>query len=239
MVNAMNPSRGNSTNTGSPIERKIKLGLFEWIRFQCLSVLFEFILSFQMRDASWKEPLFASLGSNPHCRILSFGRGALATARALAVRQPGGSVIALDSNPRPIKRVFRRLVQNQMPNVTTVEESESESLPFEVGFFDKVVLVLAFHSRVPEKKLCIAKEMLRVLRHGGMLHIAAYDKPSLPEERSLLAISRYLSGATAADPHLDGSWIKILTKAGFAGIRRQASCSVVGGRISVVRARKP
>lgn len=119
------------------------------------------------------------------------------------------------------------------------EALPSESLPFEAGYFDKVVLVFAFHSRVPEKKLCIAKEMLRILRYGGMLHIASYDKPSMPEERSLLALSWYLSGPTAAAPHLDGSWIKILTKAGFAGIRRQASCSVVGARISVVRARKP
>lgn len=215
------------------------LGLFERIRFQCVRSLYEFILLFLIREASWKEPLFASLGPNEHCRVLCFGRGAISTAHAVALRLPDANVIGIDSNPGTLKRAFRYIIQSKIPNVTIAEAPPCGPLPFETGCFDRVVLVLAFYNRVPEEKLCIAKEMLRVLRHGGKLHIAAYDKPSSPQERSLLALSQYLSGPTAAAPHLDGSWIKCLAKAGFAGIRRQASCSVVGARICVVRARKP
>ena len=192
-----------------------------------------------MRDASWQEPLFASIEPKARCRVLSFGRGAISVARTLAVRIPDANVVGADPNLKAIKTALWRVDQCSIPNLMVVEASRCGRLRFAASSFDKVVLVLALHNCIPEEKLEVAKEMLRVLRHGGTLHVAAYDKPSLPGEHALLAITRYLSGPTAADSHLDGSWIEFLTKAGFVGIRRQSSCSVVGARISVVRARKP
>jgi SAM-dependent methyltransferase len=239
MVTPMNTILNKHPDNGRLTEQTTSLGLFEWIRFQFLKALYEFILLFLMRETGWKEPLFASLGPNAPCRVLCLGRGTVSTARTLALRLPDANVIGIDSRHGAVKRAFRYIVRNKAPNVTITEAPPCGPLPVETGCIDRAVLVLAFHNRIPEEKLRIAKEMLRVLKHGGMLHIAAYDKPSLPEERSLLALARYLSGPTAADPHLDGSWIKFLSKAGFAGIRRQASCPVVGARISVVRARKP
>jgi len=235
----MNASRNTNFNKSDLSGQKISFGLFEWIRFRFLKHLYEAIFLFLMRDTSWQEPLFASIERKTQCRVLTFGRGAISVARALAVRLPEANVIGADPNPKAIKTALRRVVRRNIPNLTIVEASRCGRLPFAASSFDKVVLVLAFHNCIPEEKLEVAKEMLRVLRHGGTLHVAAYDKPSLSGERALLAITRYLSGPTAAESHLDGSWIEFLTKAGFAGIRRQASCSVVGARISVVRARKP
>lgn len=232
----MNTSRSvNSSLT----KWKTSFGPFEQIRFLFFKRLYDVVSLFMMRDASWQEPLFESIGSKTQCRVLSFGRGGVSIACALAVRLPEANVVGADPNPKAIKTALRRVVQRDIPNLMIVESSRCGRLPFAASSFDKVVLVLALHNCIPEEKLEVAKEMLRVLRHGGTLHVAAYDKPSVPGERALLAITRYLSGSTAADPHLDGSWIEFLTKAGFAGIRRQSSCPVVGARISVVRARKP
>lgn len=238
MVNAMGVN-SNTHSKESLAERKTSLGRFEWIRFQFLKLLYDVIFWFLMRDESWQEPLFTSIAPKAQCHVLSFGRGAISVARTLALRFPEAKVIGTDSYSNPIKKVFRSLLRRDIPNLMVVEAPRCGPLPFDAGSFDKVVLVLAFHNRIPEEKLAVAKEMLRVLRHGGMLHVAAYDKPSLPGENAILRLVRYLAGPTAADPHLNGSWIEYLSDGGFAGIRRQSSCSVGGARISVVRARKP
>lgn len=238
MVNAMG-ANSNTHSNESLAERNTSLGRFEWIRFQFLKLIYDVSFLFMMRDVSWQEPLFASIEPKAQCRVLSFGRGAVSVARALALRIPDANVVGADPNLKATKKALRRVDRRNIPNLTVVAVSRCGQLPFAASSFDKVVLVLALHNHIPDEKLGIIKEMLRVLRHGGTLHVAAYDKPSLPGEQALLAITRYLSGATAADSHLDGSWIEFLTKAGFAGIRRQSSCSVVGARISVVRARKP
>jgi ubiquinone/menaquinone biosynthesis C-methylase UbiE len=238
MVNAMGVN-SNTHSKESLAERKTSLGRFEWIRFQFLKLLYDVIFLFLMRDGSWREPLFTSIAPKAQCHVLSFGRGAISVARALAFRFPEAKVIGTDSYSNPIKKVFRSLLRRDIPNLMVVEVPRCGPLPFDAGSFDKVVLVLAFHNRIPDEKLAVAKEMLRVLRQGGMLHVAAYDKPSLPGENAILRLIRYLAGPAAADPHLNGSWIEYLSDGGFAGIRRQSSCSVGGARISVVRARKP
>ena len=238
MVNSMSiyPNRHSKESVA---EHETCLGLLEWIRFRFLKLIYDVSFLFMMRDASWQEPLFASIEPKAQCRVLSVGRGAVSVARALATRIPQANVVGADPNLKTTKTTFRRVVRCDITNLMVVEVSRCGQLPFAANSFDKVVLVLALHNHIPDEKLEITKEMLRVLRHGGTLHVAAYDKSSLPGEQALLAITRYLSGASAADSHLDGSWIEFLTKAGFAGIRRQSSCAVVGARISVVRARKP
>jgi len=105
----------------------------------------------------------------------------------------------------------------------------------DAGSFDNVVLVLTLHDRVPDEQLEITKEMLRLLRHGGKLHVADYDKPVVLGERGILRFAEYISGPAAAEPHLTGNWTDFLAKAGFISVRRQSSHSVGIGRISVVK----
>ncbi len=209
------------------------------VRFQFFRLLYGVFHSVMVRDSSWQEPLLASISPDPRCRILSFGQGSVAIARTIALRFPDAEIVGADPHPSVIETARRWLVRNSIPNLMIMDVPAGKRLPLNAGSFDKVVLVLAFHYRMPEEKLMVAREMRRVLRHGGTLHVAACDKPSFAGEDAVLRITRYLSGPAAADSHLDGTWTEFLTKAGFVGIRRQSSQSVRVARISVVRARKP
>ena len=152
-----------------------------------------------MRDASWQEPLFASIERKTQSRVLSFGRGAISIARALAVRLPEANVTGADPILKRSKLLF----------------GVSFDAIFQTSRLLRRRAVDGFHSpRVRSTKSCwcshfiiaYLKRSLRLLRkccclrHGGTLHVAAYDKPSLPGEQALLAITRYLSGPTAATP---------------------------------------
>lgn len=214
-------------------------GLFDRIRFWLVKLICETMLVVMVRDAAWQDPLFASLAPKANSRILSFGRGSVSVARALALRFPEASVIGADPNPRAVESARRRLGWRDIPNLQLIEAPLRGRISLDGGSFDKVVLVLMFYNRLPKDKTALAKEMRRLLRHGGTLHVVAYDKPAFPKERALLTLTRYFTEPAAADPHLDGSWPEFLEEASFAGKVRQSSFSIGVARISVVKARKP
>lgn len=119
-----------------------------------------------------------------------------------------------------------------------LEVSTSGRLLFEAGSFDKVVCLLTFHDLDPQVKIIVGREMLRVLRRGGRLHVADYDQPVARVEHAVLKLAHHVSGQAAVQPHMDGSWAKALERAGFAGVRRLSTHSVWVGRVAIVRARK-
>lgn len=214
-------------------------GLFDRIRFWLVKLVYETMFVVMVRDASWQDPLFASLMPKANSRILSFGRGSVSVARALARRFPQASVIGADPSPRAVESGRRKLGRSAIPNLQLIDAPLRGRMSLDAGSFDNVVLVLMFYNRSPKDKTALAKEMLRLLRHGGTLHVAAYDKPAIPKERALLTLTRYFSGPAAADPHLDGSWTEFLAQAGFSRIKRESSFSIGVARISVIKARKP
>ena len=212
--------------------------LLERMRFRAMKCLYDAFFMTMVRDASWQEPLLAAVSPEANSRVLNFGAGSAATARYLAIRFPEATIVGADPNPRAVEKARRIVTQNNIANLTVIDAPHRGRLPFEAGSFDKVVLVLTLHDCVPGEKLAIAKEMLRLLRHGGKLHAAEYDKPVVRGERRILSLIAYISGPAAAEPHITGTWTAYLAKAGFIGIRCQSSHSVDIGRISVVKARK-
>jgi len=214
------------------------LVLFDRIRFRLLKLLYDGFFVVMVRDQTWQEPLISSVSPQANNRILDFGADSASTAVTLARRFPEATFVGTDPNPKAVEKSRRGIARRHISNVTVMVAPLHGRLSFDAGSFDKVLCVLTFHDRPPDEKLRIAKEMLRVLRHGGTLHVADYDKPATSGERALLRLTQYISGQPAAEPHMNGSWIAVIEKAGFAGVRRQSSHSVGVGRISVIKARK-
>jgi ubiquinone/menaquinone biosynthesis C-methylase UbiE len=104
--------------------------------------------------------------------------------------------------------------------------------------FDKVILSLALHPLRQSDKVALLKEMRRVLRHGGTLHIADFDQPLHRREIHALRGTGYLFGSETAKPHLDGSWLNLIKQTGFDGVRRVNTVSEIVGRIAIIRARR-
>jgi ubiquinone/menaquinone biosynthesis C-methylase UbiE len=213
-------------------------GLLDQIRFPALKLLYDGFLGIMVRDKSWQKSLFTSIAPKASSRILIFGPASISAAWTFARRFREANFIGVDPNPKAVEKARRSIARRNISNLMVIEAPVYGRLRFDARSFDKIVLVLTLHNRPPDEKLGIVKEMLRLLRRGGTLHVAEYDKPAAPGEDAVLKLARYISRPTAAEPHLDGSWTKFLAKAGFTCIRLQSSHSIRVGRISVVKARK-
>ncbi len=208
------------------------------IRYWIAKLIYDFIFFVLVRDGSWQEGLSASLAPKRGDRILDFGPGSASTAISLAVRYPEATFVGMDPNARSTKKARLAVSRRELRNVSFVEDPLQETLPFDASSFDKAICILGLHDRSPQEKARVVKAIARVVRRGGTLHLADFDKPENPSEGKILEYARRISGLAAAEPHINGRWVETLADCGFAGVRRQLSRSIGIGRIAIVKARK-
>lgn len=111
-------------------------------------------------------------------------------------------------------------------------------LPFIDATFDTIICNFALHRRGPSDKAVLMTALASAIRTGGILHVVELDRPSEQREAKMLGFAALLWGTEAVASHLDESWRKYLSQAGFQETGLARSFSVVAGRITVVTARR-
>lgn len=215
--------------------------LFEVSRFRrkLIGLGYRLASSISMADdPCWRGPLVEALDPQPGERILDFGAGSAVRAFGLAKEFPDTHFVAVDLDSRATRKAVGKASWRPVQNLEIAEADASGRLPFTASAFDKVMSSLSLHLLPPGGKVEMARELWRVLKRGGTLYMANFDKPVRAREASVLGLTRVLFGGAALNSHFDGSWPTFLGKAGFTAVRRLSSHSLYAGRVGLVRARK-
>ena len=212
--------------------------LFIRFRYWVAKFIYDVMFVILVRAGFWQEGLFTSLVPKAGDRILDFGHGSASTAVSLAVRYPQAAFVGVDPSLRAIKKARRIILRKQLGNVSVVGVPVLGKLPFDANSFDKAVCIFGLHDLPPEQKLGVVREIVKAMRRNGSLHVVDFDKPENRSESRMLEFARRISGSTAVEPHINGTWTEFLAKGGLAGVRRRSSHSIGIGRISIVKGRK-
>ena len=204
-----------------------------------LKPLYRRFAAAMLRDTSWQEPVFDLISPKSDERLLAFGPGSAATAMSLAERFADLNIVVADPNPSAVQNSKREIVRRKIRNMTFIDAPATTALPLHAGRFDRAMCVLSFHLRSPDEKIILAKQVLRILRHGGVFYVADYDRPTNREECIVLNIAAQISSKIAVQSHIDGTWGQYFKEAGFAGVKTQSSHSVRIGRVAMMTLRKP
>jgi ubiquinone/menaquinone biosynthesis C-methylase UbiE len=188
-------------------------------------------------DDEGREMLLASLAPQPGDRILDLSVRGASSGLALARQFPEAYFVALENDEAAFSEVNEKIKERDIQNLQVLRRIDHR-INSESASFDKVVSLLTLHSLRPFEKLALLKEVSRVLRRGGTLHIGDFDTPQTPREHAVQRLAHYLFGEATTQAHLDGTWVKMLREAGFSSVRRVASYSTVLGRVALVRARR-
>jgi ubiquinone/menaquinone biosynthesis C-methylase UbiE len=109
------------------------------------------------------------IGIRPGERVLELGPGPGAfTVRAARRAEPGGSLVAVDIQPKMIAALEQRVLQAGLTNVEARVASAYE-LPMEDESVDRAFLVTVL-PEIPDRGRALA-ELRRVLKPGGVLSI--------------------------------------------------------------------
>ena len=201
------------------------------VRVRLLTFVCKWGYRLTIRARTWCEPLIQESALRSGERVLEVSAEGCSLCEVLARQYPAVHFSAVQ--PAGSSKSVRGPLSN-----LELLHGDQYCIDCRAASFDKVILSLALHPLRLSDKVALLKEMRRVLRHGGTLHIADFDQPLHRREIHALRGTGYLFGSETAKPHLDGSWLNLIKQTGFDGVRRVNTVSEIVGRIAIIRARR-
>jgi ubiquinone/menaquinone biosynthesis C-methylase UbiE len=147
----------------------------------------------------------------PGDHVLDIGCGPGRLARVVAERvAPTGSVAGIDPSPEMISRATAQARKYGVP--VSFQVGYAQQLPFGESTFDAVSCTLALHHVADDDQQTAVAEMYRVLKPGGRLLIAEFQKGAGHRHPG----PRWLRLSMEED--MIDKALKLVTAAGFTGI---------------------
>ena len=96
-----------------------------------------------------------------------------------------------------------------------------------------------FHHLSWQDKLRTARELFRVLRPGGELHIADWGRPTNIVMRGLFLMIQCLDGFATTRDNAAGRLVTLFEQAGFTDVSERETISTIYGTMALYSAVKP
>jgi len=145
------------------------------LSYRFLTPFYDFIQKYIVRDARYKSLLIAQASIQPGHHVLDLGCGTGTLAIMAKQAQPKAEVTGLDADPAMLKVAKYKSTQLNVP--VKFDVGFTNKLPYPDESFDRVLSsIMIHHLKTPDKWLT-AREVYRVLKPGGQLHIIDFGKP--------------------------------------------------------------
>jgi len=166
-------------------------------------------------------------------RVLEIGCGTGNLALLVKRMRPQLEVGGLDPDPKALARASRKARRAGL--TLELDTGFADELPYPDGSFDRVLSSLMFHHLEAELRIASLREVLRVLRPGGSLHLMDFGGDS-----------HHLHGLARLARHshtLKDNWADriptLMGEAGFSDATETAQLTKHIGRLTYYRATRP
>lgn len=190
--------------TGSNQEYIPALGI------KALTPFYDWIQRWIVRDTRYKSRLIEQAGIQAGHRVLDLGCGTATLAIMVKQTVPAADVIGLDADPQMLSvarsKSARENIQIQL------DEGMTFNLPYPDASIDRVLSSLMIHHLKTPDKEKTAREIQRVLKPGGQLHVIDFGK-----QRTLYGklLAPFLHKFEEANDNIDGRLPEIFEQAGL------------------------
>jgi ubiquinone/menaquinone biosynthesis C-methylase UbiE len=207
------------------------------LRFRALTRVYDPLVRFTTREGLFKRLLIEQAAPAPGQRVLDLGCGTGTLAIEVKRREPAAEVVGLDADPEMLAQARRKAEEVGVELELT--EGFSTELPYEDGSVDLVLSTLFFHHLDPDPKRQTVREIARVLRRGGELHVADWGRAS----DQVMAIAslgiRALDGFENTRDNFRGELPAIFEAEGLSDAEQTDRLRTPFGTLALYRARRP
>jgi ubiquinone/menaquinone biosynthesis C-methylase UbiE len=180
-----------------------------------------------VREASVKRPLVEQARIRPGHRVLDLGCGTGSLTVLVKQLHPEAEVIGLDPDPRALERAARKARRAALE--VHFELGYADDLPHPDGSFDRVFSSFMFHHLGPQAKRATLREVRRVLRPEGSLHLLDFGPP---RGRYASALGGLLHRAEHLRDNLEGRVPVLMRDSGLTDAAELVQRSTLFGSIS-------
>ncbi|GIX54525.1 class I SAM-dependent methyltransferase [Sphaerotilus sulfidivorans] len=204
--------------------------------FHVLTPLYDRVVALTTRERSFKRALLDQAAIEHGHQVLDVGCGSGTLVIAAQRRQPGAQLSALDAD-RAVLAIAARKARHAGAEIV-FDLGRSSALPYADERFDRVVSSLFFHHLSWGDKLLTAREMHRVLRPGGELHVADWGRAGGLFSRTAFLAVQLLDGFDTTSDNVAGMLPVLFASAGFRQVEEARRIPTALGIVSLYRAVK-
>lgn len=145
------------------------------LSYRFLTPFYDLIQKFVVRDVRYKTLLIDQADIKPGQRVLDLGCGTGTLAIMAKQSQPSAEVTGLDADSDMLK--VARYKSGERKAHVKFDVGFTNKLPYPDASFDRILSsIMIHHLKTPDKETT-AREVFRVLKPGGQLHIIDFGKP--------------------------------------------------------------
>ncbi len=201
------------------------------LSFKWLTPLYDPLLKWVMREETFKRKLVQQANVQPKMKVLDLGCGTGTLTVMLKHAHPEAEVTGMDGDPQVLD------IAREKSRGTNIQWDQglASFLPYPDSVFDRVVTSLVIHHLITDDKRRAFKEIFRVLKPNGELHVLDFGPPYSSFTRFITTYMRRLE--ETAD-NFDGQIPLFVTEAGFGEVKEAQNFVTIFGPLSMLRAVK-
>ena len=192
-------------------------------------------LAFSLRD--FQRLLLEPAGLRDGEQVLDVGCGTGALAILTKRLHPHTNVWGIERDADALG--IAKVKAARAGVVVTFQYGTSSELPFPDASLDHAFSTFVFHELNREQKQQTLREIVRVLRPGGALHIADFGRPQNWLMRLALVWIRLSHRLTTIADNVSGALPQFVRAAGFEEVKETARLASVFGTVCAWHGRKP
>ena len=189
------------------------------------------------RERVFKRALIEQACLEPGHQVLDLAAGTGTQTIWLKQSQPKASITGVDGDAT-ILLLAQSKAQRAKVSVQ-FDRALSYALPYPVAQFDRVVSSLFFHHLSWADKQRTARELFRVLKPGGELHIADWGRATNLGMRALFVSIQLFDGFRNTQDNASGRLVELFEHAGFSYVVKRQTFSTMYGTMALYSAVKP
>jgi len=207
------------------------------LKYHWLTPLYDPLMRWTLRESTFKRHLLKQAGIDRGHRVLDLGCGTGTLALLIKSHHPKADVFGLDADTKVLEAARAKATRAHLN--TRFDHGMAFELPYPNVSFDRVISSLLFHHLTRENKERTLREVFRVLRRGGELHVADWGKAQNWPMRVAFLLVQMLDGFETTADSISGLLPELFRMAGFMEVEESARYMTIVGTLSLYRARKP
>jgi ubiquinone/menaquinone biosynthesis C-methylase UbiE len=207
------------------------------LKYSWLTRFYDPVVAVTTRESTFRKQLLDQVDFSSCDQVLDLACGTGTFVAMVKARHPEVTVTGLDGDPN-ILDIAREKAQASGLDVT-FDEGMSYALPYRADEFDVVFSSLFFHHLQSADKRRTIKEVLRVLKPGGVFHVCDWGPPANLYAKIMFNAVRILDGFKVTQDNVDGLLRLLLEEAGFCEVREGGHVGTALGTLDSMSAQKP
>lgn len=206
------------------------------LAFHTLTPLYDRALRLFFDEVALKSRLLDQAVLAAGQQVLDLGCGTGTLLLLMHEREPRARAFGLDGDAGMLSRAWAKLhAAGASPHVVVAFAQE---IPLAARSFDLVLSTLFFHHLGTATKLAVLREVLRVLRPGGELHVMDFGRPSGWGRWTIFTLLRAFDGLDNTGDNAKGLLPRRMAEAGFEDVEEIARIDTLVGTVAYYRGRR-